>query len=67
MEEQERIKIDRKSIKIRKSWPDSFNPETKIEKPKTNYKRSSNKKEIEETLEQEELENSGPDNLDWLP
>lgn len=55
-------------VKIRKSWPSNndFDPSTKIEKVKTDYKRSSNKKTIEETLEQEESENSGPD-LDWLP
>ena len=56
-------------IKIRKTWPNKgdFNPETKIEKVKTDYKRSDTKKLIDETLEAEEAENSGPDNLDWLP
>ena len=60
------IRIDKSEIRIRKTWPSKdFKPETKIERVKTNYKRSSNKKEIEETLEQELIENSGPD-LDWL-
>lgn len=62
----ENIKIDRKEIKVRKSWPDNFSPETKIEKVKTDYKRSSNRSEIQKALDAEEAENSGPD-LDWLP
>jgi hypothetical protein len=54
-------------IKIRKSWPNKneFDPTTKIHKVKTDYQRHNTKKEIEETLQQEEAENSGPD-LDWL-
>ena len=57
------LHIDKKEIKIRKSWPDTFSPETKIHKVKTDYKRSQNKSEIEKTLEQEELDNS---DLEWL-
>ena len=59
------IHIDRKEIKIRKSWPDSFSPETKIEKPKTDYKRSQNKSEIQKALEQEAEDDKDLD-LDWL-
>lgn len=60
------LHLNRKEIKIRKSWPENFSPETKIEKPKTDYKRSQNKSEIQKALEQEELDNAGSD-LDWLP
>lgn len=60
------LHIDRKEIKIRKSWPENFSPETKIEKPKTDYKRSQNKSEIQKALEQEALDNADSD-LDWLP
>lgn len=56
------LHIDRKEIKIRKSWPGDFSPETKIEKVKTDYKRSDTKKLINEALEQAELDNS---DLDW--
>ncbi len=60
------LHINRKDIKIRKSWPDNFSPETKIEKVKTDYKRSSNKSEIQKALEQEALDNDDSD-LNWLP
>ena len=60
------LHINRKDIKIRKSWPDNFSPETKIEKPKTDYKRSQNKSEIQKALEQEALDNDDSD-IDWLP
>jgi hypothetical protein len=59
------LRISKKDIKIRRSWPENFSPETKIEKPKTDYKRSKNKSEIQKALEQEELDNAGSD-LDWL-
>ena len=62
----EEIKINKRDIKIRKSWPDFFSPETKIEKPKTNYKRSDNKSEIQKALDQAELDNDDSD-LSWLP
>jgi hypothetical protein len=59
-----KIKIDRKSIKIRKNW--DISPETKIEKPKTDYKRSDNRSEIQRALDQEADENSGPELDEWL-
>ena len=48
-------------VKIRKSWPNKndFDPSTKIEKVKTDYKRSDNKKQIQNALdemEEDELE-----------
>lgn len=52
--EEERIKIKREDLKIRKSWPDSFSPETKIEKVKTGYKRSSKRFEIQKALQEME-------------
>jgi hypothetical protein len=61
------LNLDKKEIKIRKSWPDNFSPETKIHKVKNDYKRSQNKSEIEKTLEQEELDNASGSDLDWLP
>lgn len=61
----EKIKIDRNQIKIRKSFPKDFDPSTKVERVKTDYKRSDTRSEIQKALEQEELDNGGPD-LDWL-
>jgi hypothetical protein len=54
VEEQERIKIDRKAIKIRKAFPPDFDPSTKIERVKTDYKRSNNKQEIQKALDEME-------------
>lgn len=48
-------------IKIRKSWPKDFSPETKVEKTKTDYKRSQNKSEIQKALEQAEEDNGDLD------
>lgn len=62
----EEIRIDKNEIKIRKKFPGDFNPAEKIERVKTDYKRSDTRKLIDEALAQEEAENSGPD-LDWLP
>ncbi|MGH7974765.1 MAG: hypothetical protein ACREBR_04520 [bacterium] len=53
-------------VKIRKSWPDDFDPKTKIHKIKTDYQRNDNKKEIQKALDQEEEDNADLD-LDWLP
>ena len=53
-EEEFKIKIDRKQVKIRKAFPPDFDPSTKVERVKTDYKRSDNKKFIEESLEQAE-------------
>ena len=60
--------MEEKEIKIRKSWPNKgdFKPETKIERVKTDYKRSDNKSEIEKILQQEEFDNDDSD-LNWLP
>lgn len=46
-------------IKIRKSWPNKgdFDPTTKIEKPKTDYKRSDKKRAIQDALDEMELDN----------
>jgi len=60
----DKIKINTRDIKIRKDWGD-VSPETKIHKIKTDYKRSSNKSEIQKALEQAELDESDSD-LDWL-
>jgi hypothetical protein len=49
------IKIDTKDIKIRKKW--SRNPTTQIDKVKTDYNRSRAKREWQEELEEQELEN----------
>ena len=44
--------IDPKDIKIRKSWPKDFNPETKIETPKPQKKnRSSEKQALRKALQ----------------
>jgi hypothetical protein len=53
VDDQERIKIDRSKIKIRKDWGEK-DPSTKVERVKTDYKRSDNKKFIEEALEEAE-------------
>ena len=42
------------SIKIRKSWPGDFDPNTKIEKVKTDYSRSKNKDAIKNALDEME-------------
>lgn len=46
-------------IKIRKSWPNKneFDPTTKVHKVKTDYKRSSNKDEIQKALDEMEEDN----------
>ena len=46
--------MSKKEIKIRKSWPDGFDPNTKIEKVKTSYTRSGNKDAIKDALDQME-------------
>ena len=64
---QDKIKIDKSEIRIRKVWPNKdFSPETKIEKVKTDYKRSDNRSEIQKALEAEEADNAGPEELNWL-
>lgn len=47
------IRIDKSEIKIRKDWGD-ISPETKIHKVKTDYKRSSNKSEVQRALDEME-------------
>jgi hypothetical protein len=51
-----------KDVKIRKSFPGDFDPSTKIEKSKTDYKRSQKKSEIQKALEQAEEDDI---DLDW--
>ena len=46
------LHIDKEDLKIRKSWPDTFSPETKIHKVKTDYKRQNNKQEIQKALDE---------------
>ncbi len=58
------IHIDKNDIKIRKSWPENFSPETKIHKVKVDYRRNNNKKEIQKALEEAELDNANLD-FDW--
>ena len=53
----EKIKINKDDLKIRKSWPKDFSPETKIEKVKTDYSRKDNRKAIQDALEQAEDDN----------
>lgn len=53
-DEEIKIKIDRKQIKIRKAFPPDFDPSTKIERVKTDYKRSNNKSEIQKALDEME-------------
>jgi hypothetical protein len=51
----EKIKIDRKSIKVRKEFPPDFDPATKIISPKkSTYKRSDTRREIEDALKEME-------------
>lgn len=50
-------------VKIRKSWPNDFDPNTKIHKVKVDYKRNENKKEIQKALEQEEQDG---EDLEWF-
>lgn len=38
-------------IKIRRSFPPDFDPNTKIHKVKTDYRRHNNKKEIQKALD----------------
>lgn len=56
---EERIKIKREDVKIRKSWSTDMDPSTKVEKVRTDYKRSSNKQFIQDALDemQEDLDN----------
>ena len=51
------------SIKIRKSWPtdNNFDPNTRIEKVKTDYNRKHTKREIEDALLEAEDENADLD------
>jgi hypothetical protein len=60
----EKIKINKEEIKIRKKFPGDFNPAEKIERVKTDYKRSQNKNEIQRALEEAEEESKDLDN--WL-
>ena len=46
------LHIDKKDLKIRKSWPENFDPNEKIHKIKTDYKRHNNKKEIQKALDE---------------
>ncbi len=52
----DKIKIEKKDFPmIRKSWPTpDFDPSTKIERVKTDYKRSNTKKEIQDALDEME-------------
>jgi hypothetical protein len=52
----EKIKVNKEDIKIRKSWGD-VSPETKIEKVKTDYSRKDNRKVIQDALEEAEEDN----------
>ena len=64
---EDKIKINKEDLKIRKSWPNKndFSPETKIEAPKKNtYKRSNTKAEIQKALEEAEEDSKDLDN--WL-
>jgi hypothetical protein len=53
-DEEIKIKIDRKQIKIRKAFPPDFDPSTKIGRVKTDYRRSNNKSEIQKALDEME-------------
>lgn len=44
----------RDEIKIRKSFPKDFDPNTKIHKVKTDYQRQNNKREIQKALDEME-------------
>ena len=48
-------------IKIRKSFPKDFDPNTKIHKVKTDYQRNDNKREIQKALEEAELDDADLD------
>lgn len=54
--------MSKDDVKIRKKWPDNFDPNTKIEKVKTDYQRKDNKKAIEDALAEAEDENQDLDN-----
>jgi hypothetical protein len=51
-------------IKIRKSFPKDFDPNTKIHKVKTDYQRQNNKQEIQKALEEAELDDADL-SFDW--
>ena len=44
-------------LKIRKSFPKDFDPNTKIHKVKTDYKRIDNRREIQKALDEMEEDN----------
>jgi len=50
-------------IKIRKSFPQDFDPSTKLHKVKTDYKRIDNRKQIQKALEEMEEDNFDDYNL----
>jgi hypothetical protein len=52
----EKIKINKEDIKIRKTWPNKneFDPSEKVHKVKTDYQRQNNKQEIQKALDEME-------------
>jgi len=61
---EDKIKINKDDIKIRKKFPGNFDPSEKIEKVKTDYSRKDNRKAIQEALDQAEEDSKDLDN--WL-
>ena len=53
--------MSKDDIKIRKKFPGDFDPNVKIHKVKTDYKRKDNKSEIEKALQEAEDENTDLD------
>jgi hypothetical protein len=55
--------MSKKDINIRRKWPNDnlFDPNTKIEKVKTNYNRKSEKQLIEDALLEAEEDNTDLD------
>jgi hypothetical protein len=51
-------------VKIRKSFPNDFDPSTKIHKVKTDYQRQNNKHEIQKALKEAEQDDADLD-FDW--
>ena len=46
--------MSKDDIKIRRKWPEDFDPSTKVHKVKTDYNRQNNKKAIEDALDEME-------------
>lgn len=64
-EQDNKIKINKEDLKIRKSWPtQDFDPSTKVHKTEKDYTRKHSKKAIEDALL--DAEDAEKDLENWL-